>query len=324
MNAMPRAGSRAKAPITIGLVNNMSDAALVTTERQFTRLIEPAARDIDVHVRLFYLPEIAHGDAARAQLDSRYAPIDAVPHTGIDALIVTGCEPVRSNLADEPYWPSLSRLIDWAKDNTISTIWSCLAAHAAVLHLDGITREKLPGKLTGVYAFERMSDHPLLHGVSAPVHVPHSRLNGLNASDLTQRGYELLMHSDKAGVDAFVKQDQSLFVFLQGHPEYEPDSLYREYRRDMTRYLTGQQQTEPALPENYFDGKTTAALSAFAEEVRSERSLDLMERFPSIEIGQLSRPDWQAPATRLFSNWIGYIAEAKARQARRSREHAIV
>jgi homoserine O-succinyltransferase len=324
MNAMPRAGSPAKAPIKIGLVNNMGDAALLPTERQFMRLIEPARREIDVHVRLFYLPEIARGDAARAQLHARYAPIDVLPHTGMDALIVTGCEPIRSKLTDEPYWRSLSRLIGWAKDNTVSTMWSCLAAHAAVLHLDGIERRRLPRKLSGVYEFDRVSDHPLLRGVTEPVHVPHSRLNGLSSSDLTRRGYELLTHSADSGVDAFVKQHKSLFVFLQGHPEYEPESLYREYRRDMTRFLDGQQETCPALPDNYFDRKTNLLFSAFAEAARAERTPALAEHFPPLEKVRLSRADWATSSCRLFANWISYIAEAKTRQGQLAREHVIV
>ena len=45
----------------------------------------------------------------------------------------------------------MSKLVDWAKDHTASTIWSCLAAHAAVLHSDGIERRALEHKLFGVF-----------------------------------------------------------------------------------------------------------------------------------------------------------------------------
>jgi homoserine O-succinyltransferase len=324
MNAMPRPTSRTKAPITIGLVNNMPDAALLATERQFMRLLEAMRQQFDIHIRLFYLPEIARGDAAQTQLHARYAPIDALPRADVDALIVTGCEPLRSNLADEPYWPSLVQLIDWAKDNTVSTIWSCLAAHAAVLHLDGVERQRLPSKLAGVYGFDRVSGHPLLSGITEPVYVPHSRLNGLSSSDLKRRGYELLTHSADSGVDAFVKQHKSLFVFLQGHPEYEPESLYREYRRDMTRFLDRQQEACPALPDNYFDRKTSLLFGAFAEAARTERTPTLAEHFPPLEKVRLSRADWAASSSRLFANWILYIAEAKTQQAQLAREHVIV
>ncbi|MBV8848888.1 MAG: homoserine O-succinyltransferase [Methylobacteriaceae bacterium] len=318
---MARITSRAKARITIGLVNNMSDAALAATERQFTRLLAPALRDVEVHLSLFYLPEIARGDAARAQLQARYASIDALGDTPVDALVVTGCEPVCANLRDEPYWESLTRLIDWAKDNTVSTIWSCLAAHAAVLHLDGIERERLPRKLAGIYEFARMSDHRLLRGITGPLSVPHSRLNGLNADELVAHGYELLTHSDRAGVGAFLKKEGSLFVFLQGHPEYERDSLYREYRRDMNRYLTGKRPTCPALPEHYFDDETRVALSALAEEARLKRTSELAEHLPAT-VTLRSRAGGEAAAARFFVNWLGHVAETKARQPHPSREHA--
>ena len=186
-----------------------------------------------------------------------------------------------------------------------------------MLHLDDIRRQKLPRKLTGVYEFERTSDHALLRGITEPVGIAHSRLNGLAASELVAHGYEMLTHSTQAGVDAFVKKYRSLFVFLQGHPEYEPDNLYREYRRDMTRYLTGQQPTCPALPENYFEPQTAFALNAFAEEARSAGTIELLERLPAIETVGPRRAGSGAAAARLFRNWVG-IAEAKAPRAHAS------
>ena len=63
--------------------------------------------------------------------------------TRLDGLIVTGTEPKSKNLDDEPYWAALPQVIDWAREHTHSTIWSCLAAHAAVLHTDGIERRPL-------------------------------------------------------------------------------------------------------------------------------------------------------------------------------------
>src|SRR5919199_6128 len=182
--------------VTIGLVNNMPDAALGATERQFLRLLR-APGELEVRVRLFYLPEIERGQAAREHLLARYAPAEELRRAELDALIVTGCEPKAPRLPDEPYWASLAGLVEWAKRNTVSTIWSCLAAHAAVLQLDGIERGPRSTKLSGVYEFAAASSHPLLSGAGPSVHVPHSRLNGLSASDLVAHGYELLTYSDE-------------------------------------------------------------------------------------------------------------------------------
>ncbi len=41
------------------------------------------------------------------------------------------------------------------------------------------------------------------------------------------------------------------FVFLQGHPEYESDSLAREHRRDLGRYLRGETDAKPPTPKGY-------------------------------------------------------------------------
>ena len=46
-----------------------------------------------------------------------------------------------------------------------------------------------------------------------------------------------LTRSDEAGVGLFAKTQGSLFFFVQGHPEYEAETLLREYRRDIGRYL---------------------------------------------------------------------------------------
>ena len=51
--------------VTIGLINNMPDAALEATERQFIDLIRAAARDTVVRLLLFAIPEIPRAERAR-------------------------------------------------------------------------------------------------------------------------------------------------------------------------------------------------------------------------------------------------------------------
>src|SRR6516165_8889898 len=132
---VPPVGERSGTRIVIGLVNNMPDPAIRATERQFGNLINAAAGNLDVKLRYFSLPDVPRSESARATFLRFYEDIDELWKGGVDGLIVTGAEPQTPELAHEPYWPALTRLIDWAEDNTISTIWSCLAAHAAVLHI---------------------------------------------------------------------------------------------------------------------------------------------------------------------------------------------
>ncbi len=301
--------------LEIGLVNNMPDAALRATERQFIDLLAAAAGDTLVRLHLFSLPELPRGPAARAHVKAGYADLSQFKNGRLDALIVTGSEPIAASLSDEPYWQALTDVVDWAEQHTISTIWSCLAAHAAVLHLDGIGRRRLPAKRFGLYEFVPTGGHPMLDGVTSPMWVPHSRWNDLAESDLRAHGYEVLTRSAVAGVDIFAKQWNSLFLFLQGHPEYNPDTLFREYRRDMTRYLRGERDSIPDLPAHYFDARSEKALARFGLRAKAERSPELVARLP--ECGTLTGAidEWRASAIQIYRNWLHYVATMKSRQS---------
>src|SRR6516165_5988286 len=249
----PADPTRSDNAIEIGIVNNMSDAALELTERQFIGLLAAASGKTQVRVRLFALPQIGRGEFARRRLLSDYAEIGRLWDTRLDGLIVSGMEPGPGALREEPYWRMFTELIDWADRQTTSSIWSCLAAHAAALHRDGIERRPLAAKCFGVYEFTKETDHPLLAGAPARALVPHSRWNDVPADALAGAGYDVLTRSPDAGVDMFAKRDRSLFVFLQGHPEYDPTTLLREYRRDVGRFLRGERDGYPALPRYYLD-----------------------------------------------------------------------
>ncbi|RVU14725.1 homoserine O-acetyltransferase/O-succinyltransferase family protein [Methylobacterium oryzihabitans] len=293
----PSSRGAAGRPITVGLLNNMPDAALRPTARQFERLLSGRG---GVRLRHFHLPGLARGEAAGGHLRAvGSAPADMM--ADLDALVVTGSEPRAGCLRDEPYWDDLTRAIDWAQAHTVSTLFSCLAAHAAVLHLDGIGRRRLPEKCSGVFDCRPTGAHPLLAGLPVPLAVPHSRCNGLDEAELAARGYRVLTRSDAVGVDLFVKPGRSLLVFLQGHPEYDRDSLAREYRRDLGRHRDGLRPDRPALPAQYFDAATAARL-------RDDPGTGPLPDCPPPADAR-----WQAGAGRLFANWLALV-EAGRRQ----------
>jgi homoserine O-succinyltransferase len=164
VRCLPAREWRAGAGLAIGIVNNMPDAALEATERQFISLLAAASDKRPVRVRLFALRELPRGETARRYLAASYADILELWNADLDALIVTGTEPRRDVLQEEPYWPVLTAIVDWAARNTVSTMWSCLAAHAAVLHLDRIARVPLPDKCFGLFECERLAPHRLPRG----------------------------------------------------------------------------------------------------------------------------------------------------------------
>jgi homoserine O-succinyltransferase len=291
----------------IGLVNNMPDAALRATELQFARLLKEAAGNFDVRLHLFSIPEIPRGAAAISRMDGFYADVATLPDAGMDALIITGAEPYTDGLNDEPYWRALTRLMDWAESGTVSILFSCLAAHAAVLHFDGILRRPLPKKISGVFTSLRAVDDPLLAGIPSRAATPHSRKNGLLESDLTAHNYRVLTRLTDGSVDLFVRDGRSRFVFLQGHPEYSADTLGREYLRDMARFLKGE-GARPIIPENYFDRVTENALQAL-----SGREAQISD-YNEVVMGAVPLQSWRSYSLRLFANWIASIASEKPRR----------
>jgi homoserine O-succinyltransferase len=297
--------------IVIGLVNNMPDGALKTTERQFRELLADAAGDLSVRLRIFSLPEAVRGEASRAYIADTYEKFSALWSSRLDGLIVTGTEPRTALLVDEPYWSSLTKLVDWAQEHTTSTIWSCLAAHAAVYHLDGIGRQKFPEKLSGVFDCARAGAHRILAGAPDLWRMPHSRSNDLPAPALSAAGYQIISTSKVAGADMFIKQTKSLFVLLQGHPEYDPDSLLREYHRDVGRFLRAEREAYPQMPRGYFDAGATAALAAFRERAQRERHIDLLAEFPAVDVHAPMARAWRPQALRIYSNWLSLLAQSR-------------
>ena len=310
--------------IDIGLVNNMPSAALEATERQFRTLLHASADGIRVRLRLYSLPEVPRTDSGQRRVSTCYSDLNDLWDSRLDGLIVTGTEPRAQNLADEPYWESLTTLMDWADRQTHSTIWSCLAAHAAVLHTDGIGRRRLSEKRFGIFDCATVAGHPLTAAAPACLHMPHSRWNEIPEDALTTCGYRILTHSKDAGADAFVKQRNSLFVFFQGHPEYEADTLLLEYRRDVGRFLRKETDSYPPMPLGYFNEAAVDALTAMRERALSDRRPELLADFPMARAACNVRDTWRCGAVCVYRNWLRYLCAKKdrwlARQGPRERD----
>ena len=299
----------------IGLVNNMADAALSATEHQFLTLLEAAAGDMRVHFTLYSLPEVVRSPSGQRRIGSFYSSIETLweqpPEQYPDGLIVTGREPLMPDLREEAYWPSLRRILEWMQEHERSAIWSCLAAHAAVLALDGIERVRSHAKQFGIFTCERYESHARLSGAPAALRVPHSRWNGVSMGQLAAKGYKILTRTCDGGVDTFVKQDGGLFLFFQGHLEYGAETLMSEYRRDVGRYLKGEMQTYPLLPLDYFDAETERSLREIEARARASRQENLLGEVSAVlNIVQI-RNTWRSTAVLIYRNWLDHLCAQK-------------
>jgi homoserine O-succinyltransferase len=314
-----RSGPSGARPLVIGLLNNMPDAALEATERQFEDLLGATSPEREPVIRCFSLREIERGERARAHMRDRYLDIDSVSDAGLDGLIVTGAEPRATTFDGEIYWNSLARVIDWTQATRTPVVWSCLAAHAAVWRLDAIPRRRLARKLSGVFDLQAVDDHPFLEAVSAPIRSPHSRLNGLDEEDLLAAGYQILTRSGEVGVDAFVRPGPAINLFFQGHPEYDPDSLAREYLRDVSRFLQGEQAIHPLQPSGCFDAQTALRLESLTRQAQARRDPGLTPDYLEAVAGSVQSAGWRSWAAQIYTAWldrVGAAAEPRRSMAR--------
>lgn len=293
----------------IGFLNMMPDTALEATERQFIRLVGNCNRIAQFYVYPFSLPGLSRSDKTLDYIERYYCKFEDIQKQGLDALIITGANISNPNLEQEPFWEPLMEVVRWAEQNVASTLCSCLATHALLRYLYGIERQALPSKRWGVYSHRISSPgHPLLRGINTRFDVPHSRYNEITRQQLEQAGLTVLAESETGGVHMAVSPDQFRMIYFQGHPEYDKNSLLKEYKREALRYLSGEVSSPPLFPENYFSDEVQVITEQFLEQAQKAR--DNNEPLPVLqeeEIDFLLDNTWGDTAKALVNNWLGLV-----------------
>jgi homoserine O-succinyltransferase len=174
------------------------------------------------------------------------------------------------------YGDSLKAIIDWAKENVFSTIYSCLASHFALNHLYEIERTISEEKIFGVFDHEikRYSTHALVQGMDDLITAPHSRWGNMIPSTLKTKGVDVLAENEQVGwlLASDENASNGFDIYLQGHPEYDKYDLHSEFLRD---WENGQK-----MPKDYYDSNNPAAMPKMT---------------------------WANDARALHSNWMGAL-----------------
>jgi homoserine O-succinyltransferase len=292
----------------IGLLNMMPDAALQVTEQQFMRLVGNSNQIAQIYVHPFSVPGLPRSPETQAYIDQYYTTFEQLQNDGLDALIITGANVSNPRLELEPFWEPLTNVMEWAAEKVTSVLCSCLATHSLMKYVYKIDRQLLPQKQWGVYA-HRVSKpaHPLLRDINTRFDVPHSRYNTITREKFERAGLTILIESSDAGVHMAVSPDQFRVIYLQGHPEYDTNSLLKEYKREVLRYLNDERELPP-YPENYFSPECKAIADAYiAGAERALQAGNPMPEFPEDEIVPFLDNTWNDTAKAIFNNWLGLV-----------------
>ena len=259
-------------PLNLLILNLMPTK--IVTETQLLRKLSNSP--LQVEVELLQTASHTSQNTDAGHLSSFYTTFDKIKHRKYDGMIITGAPVENLNFTDVDYWPELCEIMEWSKTHVHSTLHICWGAQAGLYYHYGIPKYSLDKKLFGVFPHtttEAKRKSPLFRGFDDVFYAPHSRYTENRIEDiLAQPELELLAVSEQAGVFA-VKSENNRRFFVTGHPEYDPDTLSREYFRDVDKGL------DIDVPANYFPD-------------------DDPSKSPIVR--------WRSAAQLFYNNWLNY------------------
>ena len=221
-------------PLNVLILNLMPTK--IVTETQILRKLSNTP--LQVTVDLLRTSSYQSHNTDEDHLASFYTTFDQIHSRRYDGMIITGAPVENLDFTQVDYWDELCEIMEWSKTHVHSTLHICWGAQAGLYFHYGIEKRSLPEKLFGVFDHRVLKPNtPLFRGFDDVFQAPHSRYTEVYESDIRATpGLELLSVSGDAGVVA-VKSAESRQFFITGHPEYDPDTLAREYFRDRDKGL---------------------------------------------------------------------------------------
>jgi homoserine O-succinyltransferase len=257
-------------PLKIAILNLMP--LKITTETDLIRLLSntPLQLEIDFMKLKSHTPK----NTPIEHMMMFYRDFENMKKENYDGMIITGAPVETLQFEDVSYWEEITQIFDWAHTHVTSTLYICWAAQAGLYYHYGVPKYPLDKKMFGI--FKQYPTDPMLpifRGFDDCFAMPHSRHTELHRKDITDRkGLTLIAESPESGVGIVMARDGREF-FVTGHMEYSPDTLDKEYRRDIGK------RNDVDMPKNYY-----------------------LDDDPS------NGPvvTWRGHANLFFSNWINY------------------
>ena len=191
-----------------------------------------------------------------------------------DGMIITGAPVETFDFEEVTYWDEVTAIFDWAKTHVTSTLYICWAAQAGLYYHYGVPKYSLPKKMFGVFPHSSLVPQlPIFRGFDDVFNIPHSRHTEIRKEDiLKNKALTVIAESEQSGVGIVMARNGREF-FITGHIEYAPDTLDKEYKRDMGI------RTDVDVPVNYY---------------------------PNDDYHLPPRVTWRAHANLFYNNWINY------------------
>ena len=257
-------------PLNLLILNLMPTK--IVTETQLLRKLSNTP--LQINVQLLKTSSHVSQNTDSHHLDSFYTTFAQIRSNHYDGMIITGAPVENLDFEAVDYWEELCQIMEWTRTHVHSTFHICWGAQAGLYYHYHIQKHTLPHKLFGIYQHQIIrKQSPLFRGFDDRFYAPHSRYTEVCPEDLTAiPELELLAVSDEAGVFGVKSADNRRF-FIFAHPEYDEDTLAREYFRDVDKGL------DIAVPAHYF---------------------------PHDDPSQAPIVNWRSAGQLLYTNWLNY------------------
>ena len=257
-------------PLKIVILNLMP--LKVTTETDLIRLLSNTPLQIDI--TFMKLKSHTSKNTPIEHMMAFYKDFDSMKDDKFDGMIITGAPVETYEYEEVNYWDEITEIFKWTRTHVTSTLYICWAAQAGLYYNYGIKKYALEKKMFGV--FKQYPLHPLLpifRGFDDFFYMPHSRHTEIREEEIIRnKELTLIANSPDSGVSMVMARNGREF-FITGHLEYSPDTLDKEYRRDIDK------RDDVEMPVNYY-----------------------------IDNNPVNKPlvTWRSHANLMFCNWINY------------------
>ena len=265
-----RAHSQEIRPLKIVILNLMP--LKITTETDLVRLLSNTPLQMEIY--FMKLKSHTPKNTPIKHMMMFYRDSQELMKQKFDGMIVTGAPVETIPYENVDYWKEINNIFDWARANVQSTLYLCWGAMAALYHFYEIPKYQLDRKMFGVFETKPLEPQlPIFRGFDDSFAMPNSRHTEVRREDIEKvKDLHLLAESPEAGVSIVSSRGGREFYIL-GHLEYAPNTLDREYKRDLGK------RNDVEMPLHYYKDDNP---------------------------NELPKITWRSAANLFYSNWINY------------------